>query len=50
MLAGTTAVEVGSGLFANPYLINEIVDSLKKYLQSNKIRLKDLVGNVRVKV
>ena len=45
MLAGATAVQVGTANFVNPGAYNEILAGFKRYLKEEKItKLKDLVG------
>ena len=47
-LAGASAVAVGTANFANPNVTNEIIDGLKKYLQSKNLQsIKEIVGKVK---
>ena len=49
ILAGASAIQVGTGNFVNPRAAVEIVEGIKKYLIANKLEsIKDLVGNVRI--
>ncbi|MBS0013278.1 MAG: dihydroorotate dehydrogenase, partial [Desulfobacterales bacterium] len=44
MIAGATAVEVGTANFVNPSVTTEIVDNLVRYMEHNHIRrITDLV-------
>lgn len=48
ILAGATAVSVGTANFANPAVTMEIVDGIERYLEKNGISdIKDLIGAVR---
>jgi len=48
ILAGATAVQVGTGNFINPKASIEIAEGIKKYLIANKIEsIKDIIGKVR---
>jgi dihydroorotate dehydrogenase (NAD+) catalytic subunit len=45
MLAGASAVAIGTALFVDPATPNKICDGLQQYLEKMKIpRLSDLVG------
>ncbi|MBQ9579885.1 MAG: dihydroorotate dehydrogenase [Lachnospiraceae bacterium] len=48
MLAGATAVSVGTANFRNPSVTMEIVDGIEKFMSDNKIEdIKELIGGVR---
>jgi dihydroorotate dehydrogenase (NAD+) catalytic subunit len=50
LIAGATAVSVGTGNFINPRVTIEIIAGLKKYLQTNKISsIQNLVGSLKCK-
>ncbi|MCX5776282.1 MAG: dihydroorotate dehydrogenase [Candidatus Firestonebacteria bacterium] len=47
LLAGATAVAVGTGNFINPAATLEIIDGLNRYMKSNKIKnIKELTGKI----
>jgi len=49
LIAGASAVSVGTANFINPAISTEIINGLKKYLTENKIaRLKDLTGSLKI--
>lgn len=49
ILAGATAVGIGTSLFPNPLVVFEIIENLKRFMQDNAIeRLDDLRGQVVV--
>lgn len=48
MIAGATAVQIGTANFINPYATVEIIDGMRSYLNDNKIKnIKDIVGTLR---
>ncbi|MCI8991145.1 MAG: dihydroorotate dehydrogenase [Eubacterium sp.] len=48
ILAGATAVAIGTANFANPYVTEEVADGIRQYMESNHIQdMKELVGAVR---
>ncbi|HOX54077.1 MAG: dihydroorotate dehydrogenase [Candidatus Omnitrophica bacterium] len=48
IVAGATAVAVGTGSFVNPSASIEIVDGIKRYLQAQKIKdIEDLIGSIK---
>lgn len=48
MLCGATAVQVGTANFVNPKVVSEIVDGLRKFAATNKIRqISQLVGALK---
>ena len=50
ILAGASAVAVGTGNFVNPGVTLEIVGGIRKYMLANKVkRIKDLTGQVDLK-
>jgi dihydroorotate dehydrogenase (NAD+) catalytic subunit len=47
MLAGATAVQVGTANFRNPGITENIIDSLTRYLnESNRSSVTELIGKV----
>lgn len=47
LLAGASAVQVGTANFINPHAMVEVVEGIKKYMKKNNISsLKDLVGSL----
>lgn len=48
MVAGATAVQVGTANFANPCVTMEIIEGIEKYLREKKVKaVRELVGTVR---
>lgn len=48
MLAGATAVSVGTANFANPKVTEEIVDGIREYMAAQEVEdIRDLIGAVR---
>lgn len=48
IIAGATAVAVGTGNFVNPKLTVEIIEGLKKYLKQKNIKdIKTLIGSIK---
>ena len=48
MIAGATAVQIGTANFINPCATIEIIDGMWSYLDDNKIKnIKDIVGTLR---
>lgn len=48
ILAGATAVSVGTAIFRNPSVTMEIVDGIEKFMSDNKIEdIKELIGGVK---
>ena len=48
IVAGATAVAVGTGSFVNPKASIEIIEGIKKYLAQKKIKdIKDLIGSIK---
>jgi len=48
ILAGASAVQVGTGNFVNPKAAVDIAEGIKKYLIANKLEsIKDLVGKIK---
>ena len=48
MLAGATAIEVGTGNFINPRLTVEIINGIETYLQKKSIHnVTDIIGGLR---
>jgi len=48
MLAGASAVQVGTGNFLNPRVTSEIISDLSAYLERKNIRaVKDIIGGMR---
>ena len=49
ILAGASAIQVGTGNFVNPRAAVEIAEGIKKYLVANKLEsIKDIVGQVNL--
>lgn len=49
MIAGATAVQIGTANFVNPHVSMEIIDGLSQYLKENSIKsIKDIVGTLTV--
>ena len=47
LMAGASAVAVGTANFVNPYAVAEIIDGIEKYMKKNNIDdVKDLIGSV----
>ncbi len=47
IIAGASAIAVGTQNFVNPLVCLEIIQGLKKYLDEQKIQYQDLVGSIR---
>ena len=48
ILAGATAVSVGTANFANPYGAKEVAEGIEAYMKKYQVEdIKDLVGAVR---
>lgn len=48
ILAGATAVAIGTANFANPYVTEEVVEGIRHYMEANHIQdIKELVGAVQ---
>ncbi|MCX5701239.1 MAG: dihydroorotate dehydrogenase, partial [Candidatus Omnitrophica bacterium] len=49
IIAGASAVAIGTANFINPKVSEEIISGLKEYLERNKIsNIKELVGSLKV--
>lgn len=49
LLAGASAIQVGTALFKNPYIPLEIIDGLRKYLEEYNIQnINELVGGLQM--
>lgn len=47
MLAGASAISIGSGNFVDPYTSIKTIDGIEKYMKDNKIDdIKDIIGKV----
>jgi dihydroorotate dehydrogenase (NAD+) catalytic subunit len=46
LMAGASAVQVGSATFANPHTMIEIIDGVQKYMSANKIQS---VGDISIR-
>jgi dihydroorotate dehydrogenase (NAD+) catalytic subunit len=47
LIAGATAVEIGTANFVNPCITMEIIDGLARYMEQNKIsRITDLINTL----
>lgn len=44
IMAGATAVSVGTGIFVNPAIAQDIIEGLNNYLQENNVTLDELRG------
>jgi dihydroorotate dehydrogenase (NAD+) catalytic subunit len=48
IMAGASAVEVGTATFINPTATTDIVDGLESYMKENKVqKLSELIGTAR---
>ena len=48
IMAGASAVSIGTANFHNPYTTIEVVDGIRAYMEKNKIDdIKELIGCVR---
>lgn len=49
VLAGATAVAIGTANFSNPYVTKEVLDSLKKYMKAENIDdINSLIGKAQI--
>jgi dihydroorotate dehydrogenase (NAD+) catalytic subunit len=49
IIAGATAISIGTANFINPKVSVEITEGINKYLVKNKIKdIKELVGSLKV--
>jgi dihydroorotate dehydrogenase (NAD+) catalytic subunit len=49
MLAGASAVQVGTAIFINPFIPLQIIDGIKDYLERHKLQsVNDLVGGLQL--
>lgn len=49
IIAGASAVQIGTANFANPYTPLEIIDGIKSYCEKNQFnQFKDLVGSLQI--
>ena len=49
MLAGASAVQVGTAIFKDPFIPLQIIDGIKDYLVRHKLQsVNDLVGNLQM--
>jgi dihydroorotate dehydrogenase (NAD+) catalytic subunit len=47
MLAGATAVQIGTANFADPFVWNKVLDGMQDYLQRHRIaRVTELIGQI----
>jgi dihydroorotate dehydrogenase (NAD+) catalytic subunit len=47
LIAGATAVQIGTANFVNPCITMEIIDGLTRYMEQNKIsRITDLINTL----
>jgi dihydroorotate dehydrogenase (NAD+) catalytic subunit len=47
MLAGSTAVQIGTANFADPFVWNKVLDGLKDYMRRHEVaRVTDLIGQI----
>ena len=47
IIAGSSAIAVGTQNFVNPFATLDIIQGLEKYLNEQKIHYHDLIGSVR---
>ena len=48
ILAGATAVAVGTANFNNPYATVEVIDGIRDYMEKNGVQdIRELIGAVR---
>jgi dihydroorotate dehydrogenase (NAD+) catalytic subunit len=48
MLAGASAVQVGTAIFKDPFIPLQIIDGIKDYLERHKLQsVTDLIGNLQ---
>ena len=48
IMAGATAVSVGTANFTNPYTTIEVIDGIQKYMEKNQIEdIQELIGCVK---
>jgi dihydroorotate dehydrogenase (NAD+) catalytic subunit len=51
LLAGATAIQVGTANFLNPGVTIEVIEGIKTYMRENRVKdVKDLIGAVQCKV
>ncbi|SHI89533.1 dihydroorotate oxidase B, catalytic subunit [Tangfeifania diversioriginum] len=49
LLAGASAVQVGTGLFKDPFIPLEIIEGMKKYLEEHRLNnITDLIGGLQM--
>ena len=49
MLAGASAVQVGTAIFKDPFIPLQIIDGIKNYLERHKMQsVSELVGNLEM--
>jgi dihydroorotate dehydrogenase (NAD+) catalytic subunit len=48
MLAGASAIQVGTASTSNPLTCIEIIDAMEEYFTARDIRPADIVGQVRI--
>ena len=46
IMAGASAVEIGTGFFINPHIFKTISDQMDKYLSEHEIKITDIIGIV----
>lgn len=46
-IAGATAIQIGSAIFFNPWILSELVSGLGNYLIKHKMRITDLIGSLK---
>ncbi len=48
LLAGATAVSVGTANFANPYAARDVAEGIRKYMEQYQVEnVQELIGGVR---
>jgi len=49
LLAGASAVAIGTANFVNPNTCHEIIEGIKTYMRDNKLsNISDIVGGIKV--
>jgi dihydroorotate dehydrogenase (NAD+) catalytic subunit len=50
MLAGASAVQVGTAIFKDPFIPLQIIDGIQDYLERHKMQsVNELIGNLQMK-
>jgi len=49
MLAGSSAVQIGTGIFKNPDIFNQTIEGINEYLDRHKIQsVSELIGGLQM--